>query len=92
LANADAERFSVPFFFNPAYSTEYAPLPSTVDAQSPPRYRPINWGEFRARRRRLRRLWRKEPLPDFDSEAIDFRAASESSHIYLLKLGTNTGR
>ena len=50
LASADAERFSAPFFFNPAYSTEYAPLPSTVDAQHPPRYRPIRWGEFRARR------------------------------------------
>ena len=50
LVSADAERFSAPFFFNPAYSTEYAPLPSTVDAQHPPRYRPINWGEFRARR------------------------------------------
>lgn len=50
LANADAERFSAPFFFNPAYSTEYAPLPSTVDAQNPARYRPIDWGEFRALR------------------------------------------
>jgi isopenicillin N synthase-like dioxygenase len=50
LASADADRFSAPFFFNPAYSTEYAPLPSTVDAQHPPRYRPINWGHFRARR------------------------------------------
>jgi len=50
LANADAERFSAPFFFNPAYSTDYAPLPSTVDAFSPPRYRAINWGEFRSRR------------------------------------------
>lgn len=50
LANAEAERYSVPFFFNPAYSTEYAPLASTVDAAHPPRYRPINWGEFRARR------------------------------------------
>jgi isopenicillin N synthase-like dioxygenase len=50
LANADAERFSVPFFFNPAYSTEYAPLPATIDARHPPRYRAINWGEFRARR------------------------------------------
>jgi isopenicillin N synthase-like dioxygenase len=50
LANADAERFSVPFFFNPAYSTEYAPLPTTIGAQHPPRYHPINWGEFRARR------------------------------------------
>jgi isopenicillin N synthase-like dioxygenase len=50
LVSADAERFSAPFFFNPAYSTQYAPLPSTVDAQHPPRYRPIHWGEFRARR------------------------------------------
>ena len=50
LANADAERFSVAFFFNPAYSAEYAPLPSTIDELHPPRYRPINWGEFRARR------------------------------------------
>ena len=50
LVSADAERFSAPFFFNPAYSTQYAPLPSTVDARHPPRYRPIHWGEFRARR------------------------------------------
>jgi isopenicillin N synthase-like dioxygenase len=50
LASADAERFSAPFFFNPAYSTEYAPLPSTVDALHPPRYRPIHWGRFRERR------------------------------------------
>jgi len=48
--SADAERFSAPFFFNPAYSTWYAPLVSTVDADHPARYRPIHWGEFRARR------------------------------------------
>jgi isopenicillin N synthase-like dioxygenase len=50
LANARAERFSAPFFFNPSYGATYAPLPSTVDARRPARYRPINWGEFRARR------------------------------------------
>jgi isopenicillin N synthase-like dioxygenase len=50
LVAPDAERFSAPFFFNPAYSTQYSPLPSTVDAEHPPRYRPIRWGEFRARR------------------------------------------
>ncbi len=49
-ANAERERFSVPYFFNPAYGTDYAPLPATVDAEHPARYRPINWGEFRARR------------------------------------------
>jgi isopenicillin N synthase-like dioxygenase len=46
LANSAAERFSVPFFFSPAYSAEYAPLPTTVDALHPARYRAINWGEF----------------------------------------------
>ena len=50
LAAADAERFSAPFFFNPAYSAAYAPLPSTVDVRHPPNYRPILWQEFRARR------------------------------------------
>jgi isopenicillin N synthase-like dioxygenase len=50
LVSADAERFSAPFFFNPAYATEYAPLPATVDALHPPRYRPIHWGRFRAQR------------------------------------------
>ena len=49
LASAE-ERFSAPFFFNPAYATNYAPLPSVVDARHPPRYRPINWREFRAQR------------------------------------------
>ncbi len=47
LSNSHSERFSAPFFFNPRYGTNYAPLPSTVDAEHPARYRPINWGEFR---------------------------------------------
>src|SRR5690606_31910137 len=50
LVSADAERFSAPFFLNPAYSVEYQPLPSTVAPNRPPRYRPINWGAFRAKR------------------------------------------
>jgi isopenicillin N synthase-like dioxygenase len=45
-----AGRFSVPFFLNPSYETDYAPLPTTVDEKHPARYRSINWGEFRARR------------------------------------------
>ena len=47
---SDAERFSAPFFLNPTYATDYAPLPTTVDAAHPARYRPINWGEFRTLR------------------------------------------
>jgi isopenicillin N synthase-like dioxygenase len=48
--NATAKRYSAPFFFNPTYATDYQPLPATVDADHPPRYRSINWGEFRDRR------------------------------------------
>ncbi len=36
-------RYSIPFFFNPSYDTDYAPLV----AGGAPQYRPINWGEFR---------------------------------------------
>ncbi|HWN45843.1 MAG TPA: 2OG-Fe(II) oxygenase family protein, partial [Steroidobacteraceae bacterium] len=50
IVDSSQERFSVPFFFNPEYSAEYAPLPSTVNARRPPRYHPIKWREFRARR------------------------------------------
>ena len=50
LANAAAERYSVAFFLNPAYRAVYAPLPTTVDTRNPPRYRPINWREFRDKR------------------------------------------
>jgi isopenicillin N synthase-like dioxygenase len=48
--NTDQDRYSVPFFFNPSYDTSYAPLPTTVDAHHPARYRPIGWREFRALR------------------------------------------
>ena len=38
-------RYSIPFFFNPAYATNVAPLP-TGDARRP-KYHTVNWGEFR---------------------------------------------
>jgi isopenicillin N synthase-like dioxygenase len=38
-------RYSIPFFFNPAYATNVAPLP-TADARRP-KYHTVNWGEFR---------------------------------------------
>ncbi|MGE0621710.1 MAG: isopenicillin N synthase family dioxygenase [Pseudomonadales bacterium] len=50
LASAAAERYSAPFFYNPSYRTDYAPLPGVVDAAHPARYRAINWGDFRAGR------------------------------------------
>jgi isopenicillin N synthase-like dioxygenase len=50
LANSEHKRYSAAFFFNPSYETNYAPLPDLCSTSAPPRYRPINWGEFRARR------------------------------------------
>lgn len=50
ITSADHARYSAPYFLNPSYDTDYAPLLSMVDAQHPARYRPINWGEFRALR------------------------------------------
>jgi isopenicillin N synthase-like dioxygenase len=49
-ASAERARYSAPFFFNPAYETHYAPLPTTIDDRAPARYRPIRWGEFRTLR------------------------------------------
>lgn len=50
LAHATMPRYSAPYFYNPSYATMYAPLPGVCDAANPPRYRPVNWGEFRAAR------------------------------------------
>jgi isopenicillin N synthase-like dioxygenase len=50
LANAEHERYSAPYFFNPAPAAFYAPLPNALRAGETPHYRPINWGEFRASR------------------------------------------
>lgn len=50
LAMMDRDRYSIPFFFNPAATTDVSPLPSVVSNERPPRYSTINWSEFRARR------------------------------------------
>ncbi len=41
-------RYSIPFFFNPAYETDCAPIPAVAGDR--PRYRTVNWGEFRRAR------------------------------------------
>jgi len=50
ITHADKVRFSIPFFLNPSYRANYRPLPTMVSEKQPPRYREINWGEFRERR------------------------------------------
>ena len=49
VASRNQERLSAPFFFNPAPSARYEPLPELC-ADGPPHYRPIDWSEFRALR------------------------------------------
>lgn len=43
----EVSRFSVPFFFNPAYETICKPI---VKSGERPVYRPVKWGDFRAKR------------------------------------------
>lgn len=50
LASERRERYSLPFFYNPSYEAEYAPLDALTSEDSPPHYRPIRWGEFRWKR------------------------------------------
>jgi isopenicillin N synthase-like dioxygenase len=50
LAMEARERYSIPFFFNPAASCTVSPLPSVIDEQNPSRYHGIEWGSFRGQR------------------------------------------
>ena len=50
LAMKTRERYSIPFFFNPAADCEVKPLPSVSGEARPALYNPIVWGEFRGRR------------------------------------------
>jgi isopenicillin N synthase-like dioxygenase len=44
------ERYSLPYFFNPSYSTSYQPLPGSIGPGDYARYRSISWGDFRQAR------------------------------------------
>ena len=44
------DRYSIPFFFNPAAEALIEPLPSVVSSVRPALYRPILWSDFRYKR------------------------------------------
>ncbi len=50
LAMDKKDRFSIPFFYNPAASTVVQPLPTVVSRQKPALYRSIDWSDYRGRR------------------------------------------
>ena len=49
-AMQERERYSIPFFLNPAADCRVSPLPSVISADNPCRYQPIIWGDYRGRR------------------------------------------
>ena len=50
IASRDRDRYSLPYFFNPRYSCNYAPVPGLLSEQEKARYSSINWGHFRRQR------------------------------------------
>ncbi|CAK9179729.1 unnamed protein product [Ilex paraguariensis] len=52
VVNFEKNRFSIPFFFNPAHYTMLEPLKELTNDQNPAKYKAYNWGKFLATRRR----------------------------------------
>ncbi|KAJ9189105.1 hypothetical protein P3X46_000436 [Hevea brasiliensis] len=50
--NPEKERFSVPYFLNPAHYTWVKPLEEIANEQNPAKYRPYNLGKFFVTRKR----------------------------------------
>ncbi|OAY25443.1 jasmonate-induced oxygenase 2 isoform X2 [Manihot esculenta] len=50
--NSEKERFSIPYFFNPAHDTLVKPLEEIANEKNPAKFRPYTWGEFLATRKR----------------------------------------
>ena len=46
MVNSEKERFSIPFFFNPAHDIEVKPLEELTNEHNPSKYRPYKWGKF----------------------------------------------
>ncbi|KAK3146732.1 hypothetical protein QOZ80_3BG0271020 [Eleusine coracana subsp. coracana] len=44
--NSEKERFSMPYFFNPASYTMVEPLKELLSEENPSRYNAYNWGDF----------------------------------------------
>ncbi|KAL6637271.1 hypothetical protein ACP70R_024843 [Stipagrostis hirtigluma subsp. patula] len=50
--NSERERFSIPYFFNPAMDTLVEPLPEMVSDGNPSRYNAYSWHDFFVTRRK----------------------------------------
>ena len=52
VASTQRIRYSVPYFFNPAYKANYKPLREAIGKGETAHYSQINWGHFRYQRQR----------------------------------------
>ena len=68
LPRTNTRRFSLPYFFNPTYDTNYEPLPGSIATGDVAHYRSINWGEFRQARA--------------DGDYADYGAEVQISHFW----------
>ncbi|KAM1322848.1 hypothetical protein ACFX2I_015582 [Malus domestica] len=46
MVNSEKERFSIPYFLNPAHYTQVKPLEELINEQNPAKYKPYCWGKF----------------------------------------------
>eukprot|EP00268_Persea_americana_P013427 TRINITY_DN158_c0_g1_i3.p1 TRINITY_DN158_c0_g1~~TRINITY_DN158_c0_g1_i3.p1 ORF type:complete len:374 (-),score=68.77 TRINITY_DN158_c0_g1_i3:499-1620(-) len=46
VVNSQKERFSIPFFFNPAHSVMVKPMEELLEENDTPKYEEYNWGRF----------------------------------------------
>ncbi|XP_030479779.1 flavonol synthase/flavanone 3-hydroxylase-like [Cannabis sativa] len=46
IVNSERDRFSIPFFLDPAHYTMVKPFEEMTDHKNPPKYKPYNWGKF----------------------------------------------
>ena len=51
MVNTEKERYSIPYFFNPAHYTMVEPLEELTNEQSPPKYKTYSWGKFMSNRK-----------------------------------------
>ncbi|KAL5858065.1 hypothetical protein ACOSQ3_005523 [Xanthoceras sorbifolium] len=51
MVNSEKERYSIPYFFNPAHYTMVEPLEELTNEKSPPKYKAYNWGKFLSNRK-----------------------------------------
>lgn len=49
-AMTTSERYSIPFFLNPAAHAQISPLPSVITHEQPKLYSPIDWAQYRGKR------------------------------------------